>query len=698
MSDNVIELTHEDDTAIISVNNPPVNSLGISVRKGLVEAIKSADNNSSVRSIIIIGNGSTFPAGADIKEFGQPPQAPHLPEVCEEIENINKPVIAALHGTALGGGLEIALASNYRIAEEKTKLGLPEVHLGLLPGAGGTQRLPRLAGVSAALQIMTSGKSISASEALKLGVVDKISTNLLEDAKAFAKQVAEKNSHPKTSMLTEKFDNDELNKKAIASMKELIQQKFGALEAPKKILECVEASISMDISEGLKYERNSFSELMAGKQSKALIHAFFAERKSAKIPEVSRANARDIKTLSVIGGGTMGAGITIAALNAGLKVKMIEQDSENLNKGIQHVKKVLERDVDKGRMTSDQKNKILENYYPSINFQDISDADMIIEAVYEEMTVKQTVFKRIDRLAKDGAVLASNTSYLDIDQIAAVTQRPKDVIGLHFFSPANIMRLLEIVIPSKVSDEVVATGLKLAKMMKKIPVRAGNCDGFIGNRILSTYGEAAAYMMEDGASPYDIDKAVVNFGYPMGPFQMFDLAGGDIGWATRKRKSATRDPRMRYVEISDRLCENGWFGQKTGRGFYQYTNGSRRGEEDPEVLKIIEREREKKGIQVRNFSEDEIINRYLAAMINESAKVLEEKIALRPSDIDVTKLYGYGFPRYKGGPMHFADTYGLEKLLDNLNKYCEEDSLFWKPAKLIEDLAKSGKNFNSLNK
>ena len=698
MSDNVIELTHEDDTAIISVNNPPVNSLGISVRKGLVEAIKSADNNSSVRSIIIIGNGSTFPAGADIKEFGQPPQAPHLPEVCEEIEKINKPVIAALHGTALGGGLEIALASNYRIAEEKTKLGLPEVNLGLLPGAGGTQRLPRLAGISAALQIMTSGKSISASEALKLGVVDKISTNLLEDAKAFAKQVAEKNSHRKTSMLTEKFDNDELNKKAIASMKELIQQKFGALEAPKKILECVQASISMDISEGLKYERNSFSELMAGKQSKALIHAFFAERKSAKIPEVSRANARDIKTLSVIGGGTMGAGITIAALNAGLKVKMIEQDSENLNKGIQHVTKVLERDVDKGRMTSDQKNKILENYYPSINFQDISEADMIIEAVYEELTVKQTVFKKIDRLAKDGAVLASNTSYLDIDQIAAVTQRPEDVIGLHFFSPANIMRLLEIVIPSKVSDEVVATGLKLAKMMKKIPVRAGNCDGFIGNRILSTYGEAAAYMMEDGASPYDIDKAIVNFGYPMGPFQMFDLAGGDIGWATRKRKSATRDPRMRYVEISDRLCENGWFGQKTGRGFYQYTNGSRRGEEDPDVLKIIEREREKKGIQVRNFSEDEIINRYLAAMINESAKVLEEKIALRPSDIDVTKLYGYGFPRYKGGPMHFADNYGLEKLLDNLNKYCEEDSLFWKPAKLIEDLAKSGKNFNSLNK
>ncbi len=698
MSDNVIELTHEDDTAIISVNNPPVNSLGISVRKGLVDAIKSAENNSSVRSIIITGNGSTFPAGADIKEFGQPPQAPHLPEVCEEIENINKPVIAALHGTALGGGLEIALASNYRIVEEKTKLGLPEVHLGLLPGAGGTQRLPRLVGISAALQIMTSGKSISASEALKLGMVDKISTNLLEDAKAFAKQVAEKNSHPKTSMLTEKFDNDELNKKSIDSMKELIQQKFGALEAPKKILECVEASISMDISEGLKYERNSFSELMAGKQSKALIHAFFAERKSAKIPEVSRATARDIKTLSVIGGGTMGAGITIAALNAGLKVKMIEQDNENLNKGIQHVTKVLERDVDKGRMTGDQKNKILENYYPSINFQDISEADMIIEAVYEEMTVKQTVFKKIDRIAKDGAVLASNTSYLDIDQIAAVTQRPKDVIGLHFFSPANIMRLLEIVIPSKVSDEVVATGLKLAKMMKKIPVRAGNCDGFIGNRILSTYGEAAAYMMEDGASPYDIDKAVVNFGYPMGPFQMFDLAGGDIGWATRKRKSATRDPRMRYVEISDRLCENGWFGQKTGRGFYQYTNGSRRGEEDPEVLKIIEREREKKGIQVRNFSEDEIINRYLAAMINESAKVLEEKIALRPSDIDVTKLYGYGFPRYKGGPMHFADTYGLEKLLDNLNKYCEEDSLFWKPAKLIEDLAKSGKNFNSLNK
>ena len=694
----VINLSIEEDLAIISFNNPPVNSLGLAVRKGLVEALNAAENNVNVRAIILIGEGSTFPAGADIKEFGHPPQEPHLPAICDKIEKTKKPVISALHGTALGGGLEIALSSHYRIASEKTKIGLPEVHLGLLPGAGGTQRLPRLAGIVPALKIMTSGGPISSTEALKIGIIDKIAEDLLSNAKSFARENMGKNNYPITSNIQDKIIDSEENRGAIKSFREELQKKARGLLAPQKIVDCVEASLSLKIEDGLKFERNAFSELMATKQSKALIHAFFAERKSAKIPEIASATHRSISSLGVIGGGTMGSGITVAALNAGLHVKMIEKDKDSIDRGIRNVRKVYERDVKKGRMNLEKKEKILSNYEPSTDMQNLSQVDMVIEAVYEEMEIKKSVFRKLDKIAKDGAVLASNTSYLNIDEIASVTKRPQDVIGLHFFSPANIMRLLEIVIPGKVADDVVATGFHLAKRMKKVPVRAGNCDGFIGNRILSTYGEAAGYIMEDGASPYEIDKAIVNFGYPMGPYQMFDLAGGDIGWATRKRKSATRNPKLRYVEISDRLCENGWFGQKTGRGFYRYTEGERRGKEDPEVLDIIRIEREKKGIKPKDFSEEEILRRYLGAMINESAKVIEENMALRPSDIDVTKLYGYGFPRHKGGPMHYADTYGLNKILDDLNAFSEEDPVFWSPSQLIVDLVSSGKNFNSLNK
>ena len=696
--EEVINLSIEEDLAIISFNNPPVNSLGLAVRKGLVEALNVAESNVNVRAIILIGEGSTFPAGADIKEFGHPPQEPHLPAICDKIEKTKKPVISALHGTALGGGLEIALSSHYRIASEKTKIGLPEVHLGLLPGAGGTQRLPRLAGIVPALKIMTSGKPISSTEALKIGIIDKITEDLLLNAKTFARENMGKNNYPITSKIQNKIIDSEENRGAINAFREELQKKARGLLAPQKIVDCVEASLSLKIEDGLKFERNAFSELMTTKQSKALIHAFFAERKSAKIPEIARATHRAISSLGVIGGGTMGSGITVAALNAGLHVKMIEKDKDSIDRGIRNVRKVYERDVEKGRMNLEKKEKILSNYEPSTDMQNLSQVDMVIEAVYEEMEIKKSVFRELDKIAKDGAVLASNTSYLNIDEIASVTKRPQDVIGLHFFSPANIMRLLEIVIPGKVADDVVATGFHLAKRMKKVPVRAGNCDGFIGNRILSIYGEAAGYIMEDGASPYEIDKAIVNFGYPMGPYQMFDLAGGDIGWATRKRKSATRNPKLRYVEISDRLCENGWFGQKTGRGFYRYTEGERRGKEDPEVLDIIRIEREKKGIKPKHFSEEEILRRYLGAMINESAKVIEENMALRPSDIDVTKLYGYGFPRYKGGPMHYADTYGLNKILDDLNAFSEEDPVFWSPSQLIVDLVSSGKNFNSLNK
>ena len=393
----------------------------------------------------------------------------------------------------------------------------------------------------------------------------------------------------------------------------------------------------------------------------------------------------------------MGSGITIAALNSGIPVTMIERDAESIERGVENVHKIYRRDVEKGRLTQEKADAILKNYSTSTNLEDLADKDMIIEAVFEQLDVKKEVFSKLDAIAKEGAVLASNTSYLDIDKIASATKRSGDVIGLHFFSPANIMRLLEIVVPESVKDDVVATGFHLAKLLKKVPVRAGNCDGFIGNRILENYAKAASYMMEDGASPYDIDKAVVNFGYPMGPFQMFDLAGGDIGWDDRKRRAAFRSNQERYVNIADRICEKGWFGQKTGRGYYKYTPEARRGAEDPEVLAIVEEERSVKGITPKNFTPEEIIRKYLAAMVNEGAKVLEENMALRPSDIDVTKIFGYAFPRHKGGPMKYADQYGLDKILSDLKEFEKEDPLFWKPADLIVKLVNEGKNFDSLN-
>ena len=394
----------------------------------------------------------------------------------------------------------------------------------------------------------------------------------------------------------------------------------------------------------------------------------------------------------------MGSGITIAALNAGLPVTMVERDQDSLDKGIKNLEKIYNRDIEKGRLSSSQVEEIFSRFTKTTDFEALSSVDMVIEAVFEEMNVKKQVFRILDKIVKKGSILASNTSYLDINELASITSRPEDVIGLHFFSPANIMRLLEIVVPDKVSNDVVATGFYLAKLMKKIPVRAGVCDGFIGNRILNKYGDCAYFMMEDGATPYEIDRAIFEFGYPMGPFQMFDLAGGDIGWAMRKRLEPMRDKNERYVHIPDKLCEKGWFGQKTGRGFYRYDQGNRRGDEDPEVLEIINLERQKKGIIPIKFSQEEIIRRYMAAMINEAADVVHEKIALRPSDVDVTKLYGYGFPRYRGGPMKYADSYGLDKILDDIREFEKEDPVFWKPSSLIIELVRNGKNFDSLNK
>ena len=624
---------------------------------------------------------------------------PILPEVCNRIEACGKIVVAAIHGPALGGGLEVAMAAHYRVALPAAKLGLPEVNLGLLPGAGGTQRAPRLMGVRAAAGLMLSGQHLGAHAAFDAGLVDRVAqgTDPLAAGLQYAEELLAANAPVRRTRDIAIGDKPA----ALAELDALAAEtakKTRGLFSPLKIVECVRAAVELPFDEGLARERALFVQCLDSPQRQGLIHAFFAERETAKIPEAKAAQPRAIAQLAVIGGGTMGAGITVSALDAGFTVTMVERDQDSIARGQANVEKVYDGLIAKGRMTPEAKAATMARYTPSTRYDDIAHVDLVIEAVFEDLEVKKAVFKELDRVCKPGAVLATNTSYLDIDAIAAATARPQDVIGLHFFSPANIMKLLEIVVPAKVSADVVATAFELAKRMKKIPVRAGVCDGFIGNRILAVYKQVADYMMEDGASPYEIDEAVRGFGYPMGPFQVTDLAGGDIGWATRKRRAATRDPKARYVEVADRICERGWFGQKTGRGFYLYANGARTGMPDPEVLAIVDAERAKKGVTPRKFTPEEIMRRYMAAMVNEGAKVVEEGIALRPLDVDVTFLSGYGFPRHRGGPMKYADMVGLPQVLADIRAFAQEDPLFWKPAPLLERLVAEGRNFDSLNK
>ena len=696
---SVVTTALHGDVLVVTIDNPPVNALGAAVRQGLLAAMQQAQADAAVAAVLLVGAGKAFIAGADIREFGKPPVPPALPEVCRAIEGSDKPVVAVLHGAALGGGLEVALSAHYRLALPAATVGLPEVNLGLLPGSGGTQRAPRLMGVQAATSLMLSGQHLKAQAALQAGLVDK----LVEGADAQAAGLAYVRE-----LLTAKAPVRRTRDLAIAEpqaalawleeQKAETAKKARGLFSPLKIIECVQAAVQLPFDEGLARERALFIECLDSPQRAGLIHAFFAEREVAKVPEAQAAQPRPVASIAVIGGGTMGAGIAVAALDAGLPVTMIERDAESIARGRANVEKVYNGLVAKGRMTDAAKAAVMARYTGSTNYADIAQVDLVIEAVFEDIEVKKAVFRELDRVCKPGAVLATNTSYLDIDAIAASTSRPQDVIGLHFFSPANIMKLLEIVVPAKVAADVVATAFELAKKLKKVPVRAGVCDGFIGNRILAVYKQAADYLMEDGASPYEIDAAVRGFGFAMGPFQVTDLAGGDIGWATRKRRAATRDPKARYVEIADRICERGWFGQKTGRGFYLYPEGARVGQPDPEVLAIVDAERAKKGITPRSFSADEIMRRYMAAMVNEGAKVVAEGIALRPLDVDVTFVAGYGFPRHRGGPMKWADMTGLDKVLADIQAFAKEDPLFWKPAPLLEQLVAEGRNFDSLNK
>ncbi|HVL09915.1 MAG TPA: 3-hydroxyacyl-CoA dehydrogenase NAD-binding domain-containing protein, partial [Burkholderiaceae bacterium] len=573
------------------------------------------------------------------------------------------------------------------------------VQIGLIPGGGGTQRLPRLIGAAPALDLMLSGRHASVDEAHRLGLIDRVAEqgDPLEEACAWAAEILAQGGAVRRTREAKALSDSAASLAAVETARAGNARKARGLFAPFQILDAVKDAIEQPFEAGIQAERARFLQCVDSPQRAGLVHAFFAERKVRKAPETESSQPRPIATVGVIGGGTMGSGIAVALLDAGLQVTMVERDDASLQAGRQRVEKVYDRLIANGRMDAARKDAILQRFAGATSYDAFAQTDLVIEAVFEDMDVKKAVFGELDRICKPGAILATNTSYLDIDAIAASISRPQDVIGLHFFSPANIMKLLEIVVPAKVSADVVATGFALADKLRKVPVRAGICDGFIGNRILYVYREVASHMMEDGASPYEIDQALENFGYAMGPFRTNDLTGGDIGYATRKRKAATRDPNARYVRIADQLCERNWLGQKTGRGWYRYPEGSRSGEHDPEVLALIDAERAARGIQPRTFSSEDILRRYMAAVINESANVLHDKIALRPLDIDVTLVHGYGFPRWRGGPMHYADTVGLEQILADIRSFEKEDPLFWKPSPLLIELVERQASFASLN-
>ncbi|GHG92490.1 FAD-dependent oxidoreductase [Pseudodonghicola xiamenensis] len=691
----VISYEKIGDIAVLAANNPPVNALGLAVRQGLVDGIERAEKEGA-RAVLIYGEGRTFFAGADIREFGKPPVGPFLPDVCSRIESSPLIVVSALHGTALGGGLEIALASHYRIAVPKARMGLPEVLIGVMPGAGGTQRLPRLIGIDKSLDVITSGRQVGAKEALKLGILDKIvDGEPREIGLAYAQELIDANAprRPVSEMpAPAPVDFDALY--------DAVLKKGRGLLAPAVAVRGIQACCELPFDEGMKRERELFAQLMNTDQRQGLIHAFFAERAVGKLPELEGVAPRALNAIGVIGGGTMGAGIATSALLSGLKITLIEMSPKAAEAAKGRIAGNLQGALKRGKISPETFEELTEKALTlATDYAALKDADLVIEAVFEEMSVKKDVFTKLDAICKPGAVLASNTSYLDINEIAAVTSRPADVIGLHFFSPAHVMKLLEIVVADKTAADVVATGFALGGKMGKVSVRAGVCDGFIGNRILSTYRTCADYMILDGASPYQIDKALEEFGFAMGPYAVADLAGLDIGWAVRKRKRAEgMNPQARDFTYADKLCEDGHFGQKTGMGYYDYSAGPKSRVPNPEVMPLIEADRAAQGITPRVFTDEEIVRRYMAAMVNEAAKVVGEGIAKRPLDVDVTLLYGYGFPRYRGGPLKWADMQGLPALLDDITSWAEADGYFWAPAPLLEQLVAEGRSFDDLNR
>ena len=683
---DVTNLDINENIAILTLNSPPVNALSANVREGLDIGIKAAIANNNVEAIVLICDGRTFIAGADISEFGKEPKGPSLFEVQEELENSPKPIIAAIHGTALGGGLEVALTCHYRIAVPSAKCGLPEVSLGLLPGAGGTQRLPRLVGVEQALKMVTSGTHLSADKCLKSGLIDKMASEnqLLEDSTSFAKEIIA-NNRPlkKVRDMDEKVIAARGNDQLFSDFRKSIARKTRGFLAPEYNIQCIEAAVNKSFDEGIKVERDLFLKLVTGNQSAAQRYFFFSQRQVAKIPDIPRETEKlKINEVGIIGAGTMGGGIAMNFANANIPVTIVEQNQERLDKGIGIIRKNYENTASKGRISIEDVEKRMSLINGDVSINSLSEKDLIIEAVFENMDLKKEIFSKLNTVAKNGAILATNTSGLDINEIASTTDRPENVIGLHFFSPANVMKLLEVVRGEKTSNEVIATSMAMAKSIGKIAALVGVCPGFVGNRILAQRQREANKLILEGALPWDIDDALFDFGFPMGPFAMSDLAGLDIGWNKETSRGET---------IREKLCENDRFGQKSGKGFYIYDE-NRNKSSDPEVEELIINFAQEQQIKRRSINKEEIIERCLYPMINEGFKILEEGMAIRASDIDIIWINGYGWPVYEGGPMFYGNLIGFEKILEWLKKMEEEYGTDFTPSPYLEKVVKEKLN------
>ena len=688
----VVEIKRSGDIAVVTMDHPPVNALSQAVRTGLQEAAKELGGDAAIRAVVITGAGRCFSAGADITEFGGAPRQPPLYQLIHDIEALGKPVVAAMHGTSLGGGFEIALGCHYRIADKGAKMGLPEVKIGLIPGAGGTQRLPRAIGVATALDMIVSGNPIDAATAHKAGLVDRIATGeLLADAIAYARELADSGAKPRR-----------LSERAIGEAPaDLFEKKRASLGrhpsgkvAPNACIDAVEAATKLPFAEGMKRELELFGHCYKSPEARALWHVFFAERAAAVIPDIGpEVKPRKVESVGVIGAGTMGQGIAMSFVNAGIPVTVVETAQEALDRGFAKMRETFESAAQRGRMSEADAKARFARLSPSLSLDELKDKDLIIEAVFESMKIKKEVFGKLDAIAKHGAVLASNTSTLDVDEIARSTSRPGDVLGMHFFSPANIMRLLEVVRGAKSDKDVVATAMGLAKRIGKVAVLSGVCDGFIGNRMLASYGPEAQALALEGAAPSQIDKAITDWGLAMGPFAMGDLAGLDVGWRIRQERALSNERKMQYA-VNDKICEMGRFGQKTGRGFYIYEKGSRTPKADPEVEAMYVEEAKRQGITRRAISGEEIVERLLFQLVNSGAELLGEGIALRASDIDTVYVNGYGFPAWRGGPMWSGDVIGLKTVVEKMHAYEKAHGPRFTPAPLLAKLASEGKSFN----
>ena len=685
---DIATLEKDGEVAVLTLNSPPVNALSGPVREGITNGIKQAIDDADVKAIVLICEGRTFIAGADITEFGKAPSGPSLFDALAMIEHGPKPVIAAIHGTALGGGLEVALTCHYRVAVPSAKCGLPEVNLGLLPGAGGTQRLPRIVGPEKALEMVTSGQHVGAKKCLEMGLVDELAEEgkLREGAVAFAKKiVAEKRPLKKVRDLNEKVEAARGRPEIFENFRKANARKFRGFLAPEYNIQCIEAAVNLPFDEGIKVEQKLFRELVTGTQSAAQRHVFFAERQVWKLPDVPADTPTiPVEKVGIIGAGTMGGGIAMNFLNVGIPVTIVETKQEALDRGIATIRKNYENSARKGRFPMEEVEKRMGLLKGSLEMEALADSDLVIEAVFESMGLKKDVFRELDRIVKQGAILATNTSALNIDEIATAVKRPEAVIGLHFFSPANVMRLLEVVRADKTSKPVIATSMQMAKKIGKIAALVGVCPGFVGNRILAQRQREAQKLILEGAMPWDVDRVLYDFGLPMGPFAMSDLAGLDIGWSKEKSKGET---------IRDKLCEMDRRGQKTGAGFYDYDE-NRNAKPSPVVEKIILDHAASKGINRRKISDDEILERCIYPMINEGAKILEEGKAIRSSDIDIVWINGYGFPVYRGGPMFYGDTVGADKVLAKMKEFQAQMGDDFKPAALLEKIVAEGKKFS----